>query len=1009
MEPVAAHGSTRPGPGSGRTPESFRRYARLGFLLSALLVLLLAAMAFWAFQRATASGGAALIQARDAVGVGRFQSAITRKMIALRQYLAGGGEASLNGMVRARREALAELDRIERHATPSEKALLGKIRRAEEEHQRAASEVAAVKRRGGDDAAVQRAFIDAVEPRRDALVGAMADFFESRAKGLEREEIAQRSGSEASFWLLAAVALGSLGVSLAVSGRLMRRFTELFELEREGRLAAEASAAAVAASEGKFRRLYDSGMIGICFTDLSGSIQDANDAFLDLVGHSREELSSEELRWDRLTPAGHRDGDELAARELSENGVFRPYEKELVRPNGRRISVLLGGAMLADPPDRSVAFLLDVSAAKLAEAERARLLQREQDARGAAEAAQRRFAFLARASEVLASSLDHQTTLQSVARLAVSEIADWCLVDVVPGGAFRRLAVAYADPANAPLAKRLEREGLLDPEASIGPPQVLRSGVSELLPRVTDEMLRTIALTPEAHDVLRGMSIRSVMTVAIRDPEGIAGIITLVAAESGREFGAEDLKLAEDLAVRATVAMENARLFDLVRQERAVAEWHERRSTFLARASEILASSLDYRGTLASVARLAVPEVADWCFVDMIRPDGGLSNLAVQHSDPAMADLARQLERRFPYESDQPFGPPHVVRTGDPELATQITDEMLRAFSRGDEHLRLLKEIGIRSYMCVPLEVRGRTLGTVTLASAESDRRYEPDDLALGEALAYRASLAIDNARLYGEAQGAIRVRDEFLSVASHELKTPVTTLQLQIQSLLRRLGAEPELPEDELAMRLTGAERQVDRLTQLINELLDISRITGGRLDLQIEDVDLAAVVREVAGRLEQSIEDAGCTLALRNLEPQRGQWDRLRLDQIVTNLLSNAMKYGAGKPIEIVLGGTPSTVQLEVRDRGIGIDSEDQARIFERFERAVSGRHYGGLGLGLWIVRQIVEASGGTIAVRSAPGEGSVFFLQLPRSRRATGAAPVVPTAAAPEPPRERVTGDR
>ena len=1002
MEPLASNGSPSPGPGKGRSLESFRRTARFGFALSALLVLLIAAMAFAAFHEATAAGGTALIQARDAVGFGRFQSAITRKMISLRRYLSDGDEASLHGMVQARMEALSELDRIERRAAPPEREFIAQIRRAEEDHQRAASRAAALKRGGADPPTVQRAFIELVEPRRDALVGAMSEFFAAREKLLSEQEDTVRRRNRVAFLLLAAVAVGALWISLVVSGRLTRRFTELFERESRERVAAEGAASAAAASEAKFRRLYDSGMIGICFADLSGAIQDANDAFLQIVGHSREDLATGDLRWDRLTPDRHRAADERAAEELRADGVFRPYEKELVRPNGQRISVVLGGSLLPDSSDRSVAFLLDVSARKRAEAERAQLLEREREARAAAETAQRRFAFLARASEVLASSLDYQTTLQSAARLAVPDIADWCLVDVIPDGNFHRLAVAYANPARAELARSLEKQGLLDPEATMGPPQVLRSGQSELVSRVTDDMLRMMARTPEAHEALRDMGIRSAMTVAIRDSEGVAGIITFVSAESGRQFGDEDLKLAEDLAVRAGVAMENSRLFELVRQERSLAEWQERRSTFLARASEILASSLDYRGTLTSVARLAVPEVADWCLVDMIQPDGTLSSLAAHHSDPAMAELAREHNRRFPYLPDQPFGPPHVVRTGDPELARTITEEMVRAFSRDEEHYRLAKRMGFRSYMCVPLQVRGRVMGTITLACGESGRRYEPDDLALGEALAYRASLAIDNARLYGEAQDAIRVRDEFLSVASHELKTPITTLQLQIQSLMRRVQSGPPFLEGELGSRLGSSEKQIDRLTQLINELLDISRITGGLLDLQIEEVDLATVVREVATRLDETAMRAGCTLTLTNVESQRGQWDRLRLDQIVTNLLSNALKYGAGKPIEVLLGGTPSTVQLEVHDQGIGIALDDQARIFDRFERAVSGRHYGGLGLGLWIVRQIVEALGGTIAVRSAPGEGSVFFLQLPRVRRPTGAQTIRSGTAA-------VTGDR
>lgn len=631
------------------------------------------------------------------------------------------------------------------------------------------------------------------------------------------------------------------------------------------------------------------------------------------------------------------------------------------------------------------------------------LLRSEREARAAAEAAERRATFLARASEVLASSLDCETTLRAVASLAVPVIADWCFIDMFRGGAFRRVAVSHASAGHAAFARRLEEEHLLDADASLGPPQVLRTGVSELHAEVSNEFLREIARTPETYEMLREMDITSVMSVAIRDAESIVGIVTFVSSESRRRFAPEDLRLAEDLAVRAGAAMENARLFELVHDERAAAQRHGRRSAFLARASEILASSLDHKTTLSSVARLAVPEVADWCLVDMLELDGGLKTIAIYHSDPAKIATAREIGRRFPYDPAQPCFAPHVVATGEPELATRVPDEILRAGTRNEAHYRALVELGFRSYMCVPLVVRGRVAGAITFASAESGRSYEPEDLSLAEALAYRASLAIDNARLYGEAQDAIRVRDEFLSIASHELKTPVTTLQLQIQSLRRRLDSgRMEAGDPGLSKRLAISERQVERLTHLINNLLDISRITAGRIDLRIEDVDFAGVVREAVARLEESLGRAGCTLTLSVSDPQRGEWDKLRLEQIVTNLMSNAMKYGAGRPIEVSLSGTPSSVRLEVADSGIGIAPENQSRIFGRFERAVSERNYGGLGLGLWIVRQIVDALAGTVTVQSAVGEGARFVVELPRRKAQPGKAAAEPSISpAPDTP--------
>ncbi|WP_281333146.1 sensor histidine kinase [Polyangium sp. 6x1] len=237
-------------------------------------------------------------------------------------------------------------------------------------------------------------------------------------------------------------------------------------------------------------------------------------------------------------------------------------------------------------------------------------------------------------------------------------------------------------------------------------------------------------------------------------------------------------------------------------------------------------------------------------------------------------------------------------------------------------------------------------------------------------------------ARLYQEAQDAIRLRDEFLSIASHELKTPLTPIGLQVSQILRALRKDPaSIPPEKLLPRLEIVRRQVERLGALVTDLLDISSITAGRLRVELTEVDLSAVARDVALRLGYEAARAGCRIDVRAQAPLPGRWDRARLDQIVTNLLANAIKYGAGKPIDLVVEGDETTARLVVRDRGIGIAPEHQARIFDRFERAVSNQHYGGFGLGLWIVKHILDALGGTIRVASEPGSGATFTVELPR----------------------------
>lgn len=261
-----------------------------------------------------------------------------------------------------------------------------------------------------------------------------------------------------------------------------------------------------------------------------------------------------------------------------------------------------------------------------------------------------------------------------------------------------------------------------------------------------------------------------------------------------------------------------------------------------------------------------------------------------------------------------------------------------------------------------------------------NNTRLEP---GAGSERAYVVAVGIDitdRRRAQEEAMEAIQARDLFLSVASHELRTPLTTLQLQLQSLQRSLARAGELPK-EIASRLSSSLRQTRRLADLINELLDVSRITYGRLAPERSETNLATIVREVIERYRVSLDQAGSELTVRGLdEGVVGYWDPLRVDQIVDNLLSNAIKYGEGKPIEVEIGVVKGRARIFVRDHGIGISPKDQERIFERFERAVSTRYYGGFGLGLWITRQVVEAHGGTIQVESELDVGSTFVVELP-----------------------------
>jgi PAS domain S-box-containing protein len=398
----------------------------------------------------------------------------------------------------------------------------------------------------------------------------------------------------------------------------------------------------------------------------------------------------------------------------------------------------------------------------------------------------------------------------------------------------------------------------------------------------------------------------------------------------------------------------------------------EEERAWLLEASRMLAGSFEYERTLAEIARLSVPVFADWVTVDLL--EGALvRRLAVVHCDPEKAWIAAKLEQ-LPPRLDEERGPALALRTGQPWLVSDASDPVE---GLTPERLALVRALGVRSYMAVPMTAHGQTLGVISFAATHERRRFGPVELGLAQDLAGRAALAIENARLYRTSQEEVRLRDEFLSVASHELRTPVTSLQLAVQSLME-FGTSP--PIDFLANALRSAERSSRRLGKLVDALLDVSRIQAGKLALEREELDLAQLARDTAASLEKELTRAGCALTVSADARVVGRWDRGRLEQVITNLLTNTIKYAAGKPVELSVVREGGLARLSVRDQGIGIASDELNRIFGRFERAVPERHYGGLGLGLYIVRRILEAHGGTIRVESQLGVGSIFIAELP-----------------------------
>jgi signal transduction histidine kinase/PAS domain-containing protein len=415
----------------------------------------------------------------------------------------------------------------------------------------------------------------------------------------------------------------------------------------------------------------------------------------------------------------------------------------------------------------------------------------------------------------------------------------------------------------------------------------------------------------------------------------------------------------------------------------------EESARYLARASEALSASLDYETTLKELAQIVVPEFADWCGVDIVGEDGKVKQLAVAHADPDKVRWAYELNKRYPPDPDSPTGVYHVLRTGSPELYTEIPDEMLEALARDDEHRRIIQEVGIKSAIVVPLIAHGRTLGALTLVTSESGRRYGKADLEFAMELARRAALAVDNARLHRAesearraAEAANLAKTQFLAVMSHELRTPLNAIAGYAE--LMRMGIRgPVTPEQQAD--LDRIKRSQRNLLSLINDVLNYAKLEAGHIDFDTRDVPLHNFLADIEALVTPQLQGKG--LRYEYDECDNGlavKADAEKMRQIVLNLLSNAIKFTpTGGTISILCDEDADRVRITVRDTGVGIPSDKITAIFEPFiqlDRQLTSAHEG-TGLGLAISRDLARGMGGDLTAESTPGEGSAFTVELPR----------------------------
>ncbi len=489
--------------------------------------------------------------------------------------------------------------------------------------------------------------------------------------------------------------------------------------------------------------------------------------------------------------------------------------------------------------------------------------------------------------------------------------------------------------------------------------------------RIVNEQTREVVPSPVARVLETG---------------GIVGLAnhTILLARDGREIPIDD----SGAPIRA--AGSGVEGVVLVFRDVTERKREESRRTFLVDATAALSESLDYELTVTRVAQLAVPLLADWCAVDLVVEGERLpKRLAVAHVDPTKVELAKELDAKYPPRPDAPTGVPHVLRTGCAELYEQIPDELLTAGCVDAEHLRIARELRLRSAMVVPLTARGRVLGAMSFVFAESDRSYTKEDLRVAEELGRRCANAIENARLYSSEQSARRTadvanraKDEFLAVVSHELRTPLNAI-MGWAKLLTARGFDER--------RRQGAVETIERnavaMAQLIEDLLDMSRVISGKMRLEVQHVDLPAVIEAVIESVRPASLAKGVHVVPvldRTAPPILG--DPTRLQQVVWNLLSNAVKFTPKDgTVDVLLRRVASSLEFVVADTGKGIAPAFLPNVFDAFrqEDASPSRTRGGLGLGLAITRQLVELHGGRVTCDSeGEGRGATFIVSLPIS---------------------------
>lgn len=412
---------------------------------------------------------------------------------------------------------------------------------------------------------------------------------------------------------------------------------------------------------------------------------------------------------------------------------------------------------------------------------------------------------------------------------------------------------------------------------------------------------------------------------------------------------------------------------------------NEERQKLLESISGKLVTSLDHSVTLQEIARMIVPLLADYCRIVIVDEKRQIKEISVNHKNPAKINLTHELYKNYINDPNTTHGIGKILQTGKSELIPVVDDEVMKQVKNNKKLIEIVKSIGLKSYIGVPLIARGKVLGAMTFSSTKEGRYYNQQDLQLAEEIGSRIALILDNVHLYRSALSEIEQRkklekqkDEFIGIASHELKTPVTSIKAYTQVLKRKFEKRGDTNS---AYQLAKMDAQINKLADLIGDLLDVTKIQAGKLQFHIEEFDFDELVKEIVEIMQLTAENHD--IHLQGSTHKKVYGDKERIGQVITNLISNAIKYSPhNKEIIVKMTGHADKVELCVQDFGVGIEKDKQDKIFERFYR-VSGPEnmtFPGLGLGLYISSEIIKRLGGKIWVESVLGKGSSFSFMIP-----------------------------